>query len=76
MLRIWTAVAGYPKHEMSMVPSGEKPRWDSFLVDGVWSGHEAVVGKGHGVLLDLALSCPPHTLYKVCPKLSCIAVLI
>ena len=46
MLRIWTAPSSFfPKHEMSMVPSGEKPRWDRSPVDGVWSGGEFVCWK-------------------------------
>ena len=45
MLRIWTAPSlRFPKHEMSMVPSGEKPRWDRTPVDGV-SGGEFVCWK-------------------------------
>ena len=46
MLRIWTAPSSFfPKHEMSMVPSREKPRCDRSPVDGVWCGGEFVCRK-------------------------------
>ena len=34
MLQIWTAPS--PKHKTSILPSEEKSRWDSFLVNEVW----------------------------------------